>query len=606
MSNVSRYWSSTVAGRTLAVIVVTAAVVLPLLDGNSARVLSYSELVILIIVAVALNIAMGFAGQMILGIPAVFAIGGYASAILLREVELAGWLPVMVGVGVVAGLCGGLLIGLPALRIGDFYLAMISIYAALAVPVLASRFEWLGGEVGFLLFLEENFNPALSELGGYYAALTLLLLAVLLSWAIKSSAQGRRFAVLQESRELTKALGFSVYRQQLIAIAIASALAGGAGGLYAYTQQFVGPTISSAHMAILLVATVAIGGTGTVLGPVVGGALVLGLSTFLTGLDSYNDAVFGVILLACAVFLPGGLVATMRRAYGPRVCVVDDVSPPRPAAADDVELPQRTSEDVVLSIRGASRSFGAVKAVNEMGMTVHAGEIHGLIGSNGSGKTTLLNLICGFYRLDEGAISVLGVSTTRLSVEAIARTGVARTFQTPKLVSGESVLNNVLVAMESHRTTSAIASALRLRGARRLTNRRVREVTEILDSMGIGHVLHSRAGDLPHGTQRLVEVARVLAAQSSLVLVDEPAAGLTSHEVAVLATSLRTMAARGAAVVLIEHNVPFVLDLASEVTAMHQGELLFRGTPDELRENATVADAFLGGLALADGREGHA
>jgi ABC-type branched-subunit amino acid transport system ATPase component len=247
-----------------------------------------------------------------------------------------------------------------------------------------------------------------------------------------------------------------------------------------------------------------------------------------------------------------------------------------------------------LVVANARRAFGGVKAVDDVDLTVNRGEIHGLIGSNGSGKTTLLNLISRFYSLDSGEIRI---GSTRLDNKPsydVARAGVARTFQSPKLMLRETAVENVIPAVELRVRCTGVESVLRLPRGVRVNRQAHTEALEILDALGLDHVLDQEANALPHGTRRLVELARAIALRPSFILLDEPAAGLSPTELELLTEVCQNLARSGVGVLLIEHNVPMVLSIADTVTCLHQGKRLFQGTPDELRANSSVASVFLG------------
>jgi len=454
---------------------------------------------------------------------------------------------------------------------------------------------------------------------------SLVLLATLFSWALVHSRVGHRFVALHTSQQLATSIGIRAYRTQLLAILISSTMAGLAGGIYVYSQQFFAPGSSSVQFAVLLLAGMTIGGMGTITGPLIGSVIILGINQFFTSFQQYNGIVFGVLLLLFAVFLPNGLMA--------RVGVLSErlgINPPRkpripagrPAAAFAggavavAAAPEPTAATAVtkkpaarlpawppvlgagdtspLVVEGAKRTFGGVTAVDDMDLTITRGQVHGLIGSNGSGKTTLLNLISRFYSLDAGQIRIGSRRLDNQRPHVVARAGVARTFQSPKLMLRETALENVIPAVELRIRCSGAESVLRLpRGIR--TDRQGRaEALEILEALGLQHVIDQKASALPHGTRRLVELARAIALRPSFVLLDEPAAGLSPVELEMVADACQNLARSGVGVLLIEHNVPMVLSIADTVTCLHQGRRLFQGTPAELRADTSVASVFLG------------
>jgi branched-chain amino acid transport system permease protein len=611
--------------------------------GGSFRLGEYEEVLSFLVIAVALNIAMGYAGQYILGITAVFAAGAYGAILVAKYYPHDVGLVAMLVIGGVVGAAGGMIVGLPALRVGGFYLALVSLFAALAIPTVAQEWGFVGADTGIPLYAVAGFSPKLNGELLFVIVVTLVLLATLFSWLLVHSRVGHRFVALETSEQLASSIGITSYRTKLLAIGISSTLAGAAGGIYVYTQQFFAPGSSSVQFAVLLLAGMVIGGAGTITGPLIGCAIILGINQFFTSFQQYNGIVFGVLLLGFAIFLPNGLMARLTvlgdrlGINPPRVPGTRPGRPPADAAAagnrvvtavngqaggaapanispaarpsGSVPLPARPSGSVPLAawppvigaddpsplvVAGARRSFGGVTAVDDVDLTVNRGQIHGLIGSNGSGKTTLLNLISRFYTLDAGEIRIGAHRLDNRPAYAVARAGIARTFQSPKLMLRQNALENVVPAVELRVRCLGVESVLRLpRGIR--VNRQARaEALDILETLGLQHVLSQDASALPHGTRRLVELARAIALRPSFVLLDEPAAGLSPAELELLTEVCQNLARSGVGVLLIEHNVPMVLSIADTVTCLHQGKRLFQGTPAELRADASVASVFLG------------
>jgi branched-chain amino acid transport system permease protein len=621
----------------------------PQLGGSgSFRLGEYEEVLSFLVIAVALNIAMGYAGQYILGITAVFAAGAYGAILVAKYYPHDVGLVAMLVIGGVVGAAGGMIVGLPALRVGGFYLALVSLFAALAIPTVAQEWGFVGADTGIPLYAVAGFSPKLNGELLFFIVVTLVLLVTWFSWLLVHSRVGHRFVALNTSEQLASSIGITSYRTKLLAILISSTIAGAAGGIYVYTQQFFAPGSSSVQFAVLLLAGMVIGGMGTITGPLIGATIILGINQFFTSFQQYNGIVFGVLLLGFAVFLPNGLMAritvlgdrlgiTSARMPGTRtgrhaaVPVVADgqvggaangrfggvraagaapaapavrpaaVRPPGagPGSATPVQLPTWSpvigaDDSSPLIVDGARRSFGGVTAVDDVHLTVNRGQIHGLIGSNGSGKTTLLNLISRFYTLDAGQIRIGPHRLDDRPPYAVARAGVARTFQSPKLMLRETPVENVIPAVELRVRCLGVESVLRLpRGIR--VNRQARaEALEILETLGLQRVITQEANALPHGTRRLVELARAIALRPSFVLLDEPAAGLSPAELELLTEVIQNLARSGVGVLLIEHNVPMVLSIADTVTCLHQGKRLFQGTPTELRADASVASVFLG------------
>jgi branched-chain amino acid transport system permease protein len=583
-----------------------------LTNAQSFRLTEYEEIISFIVAVIALNIAMGFAGQYVIGITAVFMIGGYAAALAtLHHPKVIG-LTAMCVLGAVFGGVVGLVIGLPSLRIGGFYLALVSLFWAVVVPTVVQNWSLVGGQAGIAFFAVLDFNPKLTGDTLYLIYVSMALVATLFSWALLHSVVGRKFLALHASEHLSVAVGIAAYRTKLLAVFISAVLAGVAGAMYVYSQQFISPTSATSDTATLLLAALVIGGMGTVTGPIVGGALILGVNLLLTGLQNTTDIIFGVVLLVFVVLMPDGVLAqgaALNRRLGIRRTTRSMARAPEAPKydADEPSSPLTAaprSHRGALHVIGVRRAFGGVVAVQGVNLTVEPGTVHGLIGSNGSGKTTLLNLISGYYRLDEGEIR-LGDDRISRSPTVVARLGVARTFQSPKLMLHESALDNVIVGAEMWKRASGPESVLRLPRGRRAA-REAREVAmNALASLGLEHIASDEAQSLPHGTRRLVELARAIAMRPAFIMLDEPAAGLSPLELDTLIGVIGRLARLGVGILLIEHNVPMVLRLAEQVTVLHQGECLFQGTPGELREDREVASAFLGAdtsaIEVADG-----
>jgi ABC-type branched-subunit amino acid transport system ATPase component len=249
---------------------------------------------------------------------------------------------------------------------------------------------------------------------------------------------------------------------------------------------------------------------------------------------------------------------------------------------------------------GLAKRFGGVTAIDDVDLTIEAGTVHGLIGSNGSGKTTILNMLSGFYRLDAGEIWLGETRIDRSSAAQVARAGVGRTFQTPKLLPGETLLDNVRAAADLTVPGHGVAAVLRLPAGRRAERESRERAMACIEAVGLGEYAGLPTERLPHGLRRLGEIARAMAMQPRVLLLDEPAAGLTQAELALLERAVRSAADQGMAVLLIEHNVPFVFGLADQVTALHLGRVIARGTPDEIRDDVQVAEAVLGSALQTD------
>jgi ABC-type branched-subunit amino acid transport system ATPase component/ABC-type branched-subunit amino acid transport system permease subunit len=601
------------------VLLLVAGLCLPLVLGTSDFRLSQLEYIgSLTMIAIGLDIVTGFAGQLSLGPGAVFAIAGYGVVIYANHFPTQASLPLLCLIGVGLALVAGFVVGMPALRVGGFYLGMTTLFLALLVPDIAQTLSITGGDQGISLVSNIDFTQSPSGMTLYIIMVLVVALIAVISWGVLYSRVGHRLLTLRTSEDLAASLGIPGYKTKLLAFLLSSVPAGLAGAFYVYTQQFFTPNSATPQLSIYLLAGCVIGGFGTVAGPIIGTALVFSLQEFLGSFNQYQGIVFGVALLAVIWAIPDGLVsASLWRKARDLVVRKKEIVEVAPASEDlyvatggqqettvdlslltpDLDGDGAAAAAVLASelvVKGARRSFGGVVAVAGVDLTVKPGRIHALIGPNGSGKTTLLNLISGFYRLEGGTVELGGERIDGHGAAFVARSGIGRTFQTPKLLTDKDVRYNVVVAADFSTKSSDFESVFRLPRGRRARREAVQLSDECLRQLGLLDLAPELSGKMPHGIQRLVEVARAMALRPHIYLLDEPAAGLSQYEVEIMKSVVRGLAATGAGVLLVEHNLPLVLDLADEITVLHRGERIAYGPPDVVAADEQVARVYLG------------
>ncbi len=576
-------------------LIAAGLILAPMLMGTNDYDLGQSEYVLsLVLVAIGFNLATGYAGQLTLGPGATFLAGAYACGILANEKpDVFGSLWVMCVVGIVAAVLLGLVMAVPALRIGGFYLAVVTLFVALVLPEIFSFFDWAGGEVGISLVSNVDFSKDLNGIELYEICVGFVLLTVLGVWALMNSRMGRRLLALQASDELTASAGVSTYTTKMWAFLLSSIPAGLGGAIYVYSQQFVSPGSADANTSIYLVAACILGGMGTLWGPVLGTVAVVEAQQHLGSLKEYLPIAFAALLLVCTLLLPFGVVGLIRQLL-PRAWVRADGSAAVVAPRAFVDALKARTADTSLVARGITCRYGGIRAVDRVDIEVKPGTVHALIGSNGSGKTTLLNALSGFGRAQEGAVmlgtrKLLGARASR-----IARLSVSRTFQTPKVMPAQTAVTNVMLAVDRKSEGTALESMLRLPRGRRGERHAGATARTMLGQVGLGSLAGAPATAVPHGGLRLLEVARVLASEPDFVLLDEPAAGLTAKEISALREAIEGMSAAGIGVLLVEHNTTFVFEVADEITVLHQGRVIAHGTPAEIAAHEEVIAAYLG------------
>jgi ABC-type branched-subunit amino acid transport system ATPase component/ABC-type branched-subunit amino acid transport system permease subunit len=579
------------AGMTVLLI---AGVVLPFLVGHDVYKLGQLEYIVaMAMIAVGLNIVLGFAGQLFLGPTGLFGISAYMAAYLAYHFGPAQSLFAMCLVGVAASLVVAVVIALPALRVSEFYLGMMTFFLALMVPTVFSRIGAFGGASGISLVLSPTFVQMPTGLALYEAGIGMLAAITAYSWLIRASRLGRQLAAIRSDQVLAASVGMSPYRAKLASFLLAAVPCGLAAGYYVYSQQFITPDSVAPTLSIYVLAGVVIGGSGTIAGPVVGTGLVIGASQFLGAFQTYQGIIFGVLLVLVAIAMPSGLVGGATAAWhrlrrtGPRAPDALPVANLR--GPDNGSRPPRSP----LAATQLRKAFGGVQALNGVSITLKPGQVHAVVGPNGSGKTTLLNVLSGYYPLDGGEIRMGEVRMDGQSPERTARSGIGRTFQTPKLLLREPTIENIVIGADHAAAASLWRSVCRTPGGRAADKAARARASRCAAAVGL------RPEDLgkhviPHGKQRLVEVARALAMEPDFIFLDEPAAGLSIAEVAEFKHAVTAAAAAGIGVLIVEHNLPIVFELADEVTVLHQGEVIARGTPAGIRADAEVARVYLG------------
>jgi ABC-type branched-subunit amino acid transport system ATPase component/ABC-type branched-subunit amino acid transport system permease subunit len=595
-----------------ALVLIAAAALAPFVVGTDiAHVGQLSYIAALVMVACGLNIVYGFAGQWFLGPGALFGLGGYFAGVLAGHHPSLQPLPVMCLVGAGIAVVAGAIIAMPALRVSGFYLGLVTLFLALVAPLAVSRIRFFGRPLGISLIFVHSFRQRPSGLALYECGVAIVAVLAGGSWLILHSRLGRRFSTVGAGDQLAEALGVSPYGTKLLAFLLAAIPCGVGGAFYVYSQQVVSPTTITPRLSLYLFGAVVIGGSRSVVGPLVSTAIVMAAPEFLSKFTQYEGLVFGILLIWLASSFPNGApsLAGLGRRWSQRrrttVTATVTTSAAAPAAsaratgehATVTHAPVSTPAPLVVS--GTSRRFGGVQALDDVSLTVDPGSVHALIGPNGSGKTTMLNLICGYYHPDRGHIRLGDDRLDGRRPAAIARLGVGRTFQTPLLAVDETVLANVVAAADRNARGTVAGSTLRAPGARRGDRDAYVRAEQALAAVGLAGVTSEQTSALPHGAHRLLEIARALALQPRLLLLDEPAAGLTVAETAVLGRTIADIAATGVAVLLVEHNLPVVFDVADVVTVLDQGAVIATGSPAEVSTNAEVGRVYIGRRAVS-------
>ncbi len=548
------------------------------------------------LVALSLYLLTGLAGMTSFGQAAFMGASAYTTALLTVRMGLSPWLGLLAGVLVALGFA--LVLGGVTVRLKGHFLPLSTIAWQVAVFILAGNLVGLtGGHTGLTdLPALRLWGFSLEDARRYavFAGLVLALAVLALS-NLRQSALGRAFLALKGEGLVAASFGGSPARLRLWAFLLSGALAGVAGFLYAHFLRFVNPTPFSLEASIKYLIMAVAGGVGSIPGVLLGAGLITALEDWLKDLlpfllgraGNYESVAYGFILAGILLLSPKGLWPYLEGLFPRR--------PARPPRLDrPVALPRPEGErgEVVLKLEGLSKAFGGLLAVNGVSFELKRGEILGLIGPNGAGKSTTFNLITGVLAPSGGRVVFKGREVTGLPPEAIHRLGLARTFQHPHLFPELTVLENAALGAFARARAGVLTILLGLH--KKEEEALLATAYQALRRVGLEGLALERAARLSAGQQRLLEIARALAASPELLLLDEPAAGLRAGEKRELARLLRRLSEEGVTLLLVEHDMDLVMGLVDRVVVMHYGEKLAEGSPQEVQRNPLVREAYLG------------
>jgi branched-chain amino acid transport system permease protein len=581
--------------RAALALLVLAALALPFLTPSEYRLFIATQMGVYLLVALGLNLLTGYGGQVSLGHGALVAVGAYATGIAMVDHHLSFWPAALMAMLATAGV--GALMALPAFRLSTWYFALITLGFAQVMQGLL--IEWRGLTHGFAGIVGIPM-PAIGAHGFsarelYWLVAVLVVAVYALIRNLVASRFGRALVAVRDNPHTASASGVSLVRVKMFAFVVSAAIAGLAGALFAVQKTVITPDDFTADFSIFFLLVIVLGGSGRLMGPLVGTFVFFVVPELLTQLQAWRLLIYGIALLLLTLFAPHGLVGA---AEGLARRVRAPARQPRMGRQPASGTPR--IDGVAVRIDHLAKSFGGVAALSHVSMAIAAGSIHAIVGPNGSGKTTLLNLISGFYPADAGSIALGDFAVAGRPPHTIARFGVGRTFQTPKLLPQLSVLENVRLGAYAGERAGAVGIALCLPRARREAAVFTAEALRYLDFVGLGERADDLAGELPHGQQRLVEIARALAGRPRLLLLDEPAAGLSLAELDRLGALVHAISGLGTTVVIVEHHLELVASICRTVTVLDRGEVLATGTPDEVFNHAEVVRAYMGGRALGE------
>jgi branched-chain amino acid transport system permease protein len=553
---------------------------------------------------------IGYAHQLAFGQAGFLIVGGYANAILTTRYHIDPFVALLVGV--VIAMIIAYVIGWPIMKLRGFVLAMASLAMQLIFIVLATESDFAGGALGTqgvpkfaILGI-----PLSNDIAFYYAVWAIALICVAIGLNIDRSRIGRALKAIAASEMAAGSVGIDAIKYKVQMFVVSAGMASAAGSLGAHYLRAMDPNVFGFAYSLNLLTGVIIGGLTSVWGGALGATVITGVRELLRSLSLplWESVIMGALTVIVLIAFPAGLAGAIgalfdRLAGGSTKARAVSVAPDPSALSSPTGAVATNADDAILEVRGAARAFGSLRAVNDVSFTVPRGSITALIGPNGAGKTTLFNLIGGYQPLNAGTVRFLGQPIETLLPDQIARRGVGRTFQNLQLFDNMSVLENVMCGHHRLMAAGLAQISARLPAVPREERAAAQRARSALAFVGLNGAEDLRPNVLPFGHQRLVEVARALALEPTLLLMDEPASGLNDSETERLAELVLHICALGTTVLIVEHDMRLVMGLADKVVVMHHGVKIADGSVEEVRADPQVIAAYLGHEPHTDGHE---
>ncbi|MBI2726280.1 MAG: branched-chain amino acid ABC transporter ATP-binding protein/permease [Polaromonas sp.] len=573
---------------TISILLLAAVVLATPLPNYYLGILVYG--VVLGLLGTSVNLTLGYIGNISFGHAAYFGLGAYTAGLLSTLVGVSFWSAV--AIAVFPGVLLGALVGFASIRVGGAYFAIATLTVAEFLRLVT--LNWIDltrGPLGILVP-----RPRIGFLDGmgldfqrYYLLICIacLLLSLFIIRRLLNSPYGRAWAAIKEAPELAESVGIRTLKYRVANTALSGGLASLAGALLVPKILVLTPDLFGSMTSATGLLVAILGGKATLIGPILGGLVFAGLPEALRFVDQYRIAIFAALLLISIRVQPGGIMAMIPRRTRKKVKLPT-------AAIELMPVSERVHTDVAMTVEGIGRSFGGLRAVDNISFEVVKGNLVGLIGPNGAGKTTCLTLLSGFVSVDTGKVVLNEQPISGRPAHWVAAQGVVRTFQQALVCGQLTAFENVLIGTHLHGTESIVSCVIQGAAFRNRERARIQLATQSLALVGLLHRADTIAADMPYGEQKMLSIAIALAAQPRLLLLDEPAAGLNHTEAAGLASVLLKLRGAGLTLVVVDHNLRMMMKLCDRMIVMHAGKKLAEGSPEEVRNHPEVIRAYLG------------
>ena len=564
------------------------------------------------IACIGLNIVLGYAGQLSLAQAAFWGVGAYTSALLTTQLGIPVWAGMFAAFFMAA--LFGVLLGIPTLKLSGHYLAMATIGFGIILQLILVNEIWLtNGSDGITKIPSPWIGSLeLKDPGSFFYVAAVSL--VLFTWGaihLKDSRVGRALMAIRENEMAAETTGVDTTYYKIMAFALSAGYAGFGGWLFAHScSHYISPDTFSFDQSVMLLTMAVLGGNGSAIGAIVGATLLTLLPEILRFLKDSYMMFYAAGIVLIMIFMPGGIAGLvsnlpvslrLRERWNAGSTAARQVAASASARESAGAKPKAHciaectgSKEVLLRVKGLTKQFGGLRAVDGVDMEVRRGEIQALIGPNGSGKTTILNMLSGLYIPTGGEISLDGKTISGRKPHVITSLGIARTFQNIRLFGELTVLENVLIGQQCRSKCGLMGSIFRPPSQKAEESAMRAKALEMLNFVGLKGKEFAKSNSLPYGQQRLLELARALVSDPKLLLLDEPAAGLNAAETEALIELLFQICTRDVTILLVEHDMNLVMNVSDHITVLNFGRKIAEGPADEIEKNQEVIDAYLG------------